>query len=110
MWHVTMTVPEYTTYDGILVERHEETYKIPFEYMQTVWYVHRKDWTNKKSKWVITKSKITGMWATKCIGVTLANNEHVTDDLFDRLFTDRDAAIEFCLKKNEHRKVKIYGE
>jgi hypothetical protein len=109
-WVIKIVVPEYTTYDGISVERHEETFEIPFECCQTVWYVHRKNWCKRNSEWVITKSKITGVWATNCIGVTLDNNDHIAEDNFDRLFTDRKAAIDECLKRNECRKVKIYGE
>ena len=109
-WTVKIVCPEHTTYDGILVERQETEFNIPFAYFETVYYVHRKKWWKKSSPWAITKSRISGVWATNMVGVILDTNEHVEEDRFDRLFTDREAAIEFCLKKNEYRKVKIYGE
>lgn len=109
-WTIKLTVPEHTTYDGIKIEREEREFEIPFRCSQPVWYVHHKNWIKKNSKWVITKSKVIGVWATNCVGVLLENNEHIEYDRFDRLFTDREAAVEFCLKKNEYRKVKIYGE
>lgn len=109
-WTVKLVIPEHTAYDGILVERQEAEYTIPFELQEDVWYVHRKRWWKRNSPFVITKSCITGMWATNIVGVSLSNGDHIVEDSFDRLFTDREEAIEYCLKKNEHRKVKIYGE
>lgn len=88
----------------------EETCTIPFESFQTVYYAHRKKWWDSKSKWVISKCKVTGIWATNTYGVTLSNEEHIAESEFDCLFTDKESAIEFCLKKNAHSKVKIYGE
>ena len=109
-WNVKLIIPEHTTYDGIPIERREKEYKIPFELQEDVWYVHSKKWWKKRSPYVITKSRVAGMWATNMVGVTLLDNTHVGEDEFDRLFTNREEAIEFCLKKNEHLKVKIYGE
>ena len=86
------------------------TYHIPFECYQTVYYVHKKKPWKIHSKWVITKSAVTCMWATNTYGVTLSDNTYVCEDNFHRLFTNREEAIEFCLKKNAHAKVKIYGE
>ena len=109
-WTVKMVIPEHTTYDGIPVERQEKDYTIPFELQEDVWYVHRKNELKRKSPFVITKSRITGMWATNMVGVILGKNKYIGDFEFDRIFTDRENAIEYCLKKNEQRKVKIYGE
>jgi hypothetical protein len=109
-WTVKLIVPEHTTYDGVPVARQEKEYEIPFKSYEDIWYVHRKKWWNSKSPWVITKSHITGMWATNTVGVILDGDNHIAESNFDRIFTDRTAAIEYCLKKNEHRKVKIYGE
>lgn len=109
-WTVKLVIPEHTTYDGILVERQEKEFDIPFRLQEDVWYVHRKNWLRRNSPFVITKSRITGMWATNMIGVSLANNTYIGDTEFDRLFIDKEKAIEYCLKKNEYRKVKIYGE
>lgn len=109
-WIIKKVIPEHRAYDGFLVEHQETELEIPFELQEDVWYVHRKKWWRKKSPYVITKSRITGMWATNMVGVILLDNTHVGEDEFDRIFKDRDVAIEFCLKKNEHLKVKIYGE
>lgn len=109
-WTVKLVIPEHTTYDGITVEQQEKEYNIPFELQEDVWYVHRKNWLKRNPPFVITKSRVTGMWATNMVGVILDGNNYVGDYEFDHLFTDREKAIEYCLKKNEHRKVKIYGE
>mgnify|MGYP003308266563 CR=1 FL=1 len=85
-------------------------YVIPFESGQTVYYTHKKKWWKKKSPWVITKTRVDGIWATGTYGVTLHTDEHLHESEFKYLFMDRDEAIDFCLKKNERNKVKIYGE
>ena len=109
-WTVKMVIPEHRTYDGIPVERQEKEYTIPFELREYVWYVHRKKRWKRQSPYVITKCTITGMWATNMVGVILDGHNYVGETEFDRLFTNRDEAIEYCLKKNEQRKIKIYGE
>jgi hypothetical protein len=86
------------------------TYHIPFECYQIVYYAHKKKPWKNHSKWVITKSTITGMWATNTYGVILSSSTYICEDDFHRLFINREEAIEFCLKKNAHAKVKIYGE
>ena len=83
---------------------------IPFELFQSVYYVHKKKWWKKNSKWVVTKTQIVSAWATNTYGVTLCDATHICEDEFKYLFTSRDDAIEFCLKKNSYAKVKIYGE
>lgn len=107
---IKMVIPEHRAYDGIRVERQEREYEIPFASGTSVWYAHRKKWWKRNSPYVLTKCSITGMWATNTVGVILDGNNHISEDEFDRLFTDREAAIEYCLKKNSHMKVKIYGE
>jgi hypothetical protein len=109
-WVVKLIIPEHTTYDGMPVSRQEKEYEIPFKSREDVWRVHRKKWWKRKSPWVITKNVVTGMWATNTVGIILDDNSHISEDEFDRIFTDRTEAIEYCLKKNEYRKVKIYGE
>jgi hypothetical protein len=109
-WTVKLIWPEHTTYDGLPVERREENYEIPFKFHSDIYYVHRKNTLRKRSPYVITKGLITGMWATNTVGVIFNNSNHISEHEFDRLFINKDEAIEFCLKKNEHRKVKIYGE
>ena len=109
-WTVKLVIPEHTTYDGLPVERQEKDYDIPFELREDVWYVHKKKWWKKRSPWVITKSVVNGMWATNTVGVILNNSKYIDENEFDRIFRDRDEAITYCIKKNEQRKVKIYGE
>lgn len=107
---ITMTIPEHRAYDGLLVERQEATHTIPFKRGTSVYYVHRKKWWKAKSPYIITKCDVTGVWATNIVGVILDGDNHVSEDSFDRLFEDRTAAIECCLKLNEHNRVTIYGE
>lgn len=109
-WTIKIVVPEHKTYDGITVERQEKEVTIPFSCWDTVYYVHRKKWWKRNSEWVITKSEVRGIWATNTVGVTLKDNTHLSEDEFGWLFKDREEAIECCLKKNAHRKVKIYEE
>ena len=109
-WTVTMNSKEYTDYDGFVYEAKTKTFECPFEYRQDVYYVYPKERLFRKAKWVILKTKISSVWATNCFGVCLEyDNNHIPEDWFHRLFTDKEAAIEFCLKKNEHSKVKIYN-
>ena len=109
-WIIKMVVPEHCAYDGVSVEREEREVEIPFKRGADVWYVHRKKWWKRNSPYVITKCTVTGSWVTNMAGIILDGDNHVGEDEFDCIFTDRDAAIELCLKKNEQRKVKIYGE
>ena len=109
-WTIKVTTPEHRAYDGILIERQEVEYTIPFACGSIVYYVHRKSWWKARSPFVVTKCTVTGAWATNTFGIILDGNNHIAEDEFDRIFTDRDSAIEYCIKKNEHRKIKIYGE
>lgn len=109
-WIIKMITPECTAYDGVKEEHKEIDHEIPFDYFSEVYYVHRKKWWKTNSPFVITKSRVTGVWATNTFGVILSGENHVSEAEFNRIFTDREEAIEYCLKKNEHRKVKIYGE
>ena len=109
-WIIKRVSPEHTTWDGVHYEYQEAETEIPFECCETVYYVHRKKWWKNNSPWVVTKSEVRGVWATNTVGVTLKDDTHLCEAEFYRLFRDRTEAIEFCLKKNAHRKVKIYGE
>lgn len=109
-WTIKIVCPEHSTWDGVQIPREEKEITIPFACWETVYYVHRKKWWKKNSPWVITKSEVRSMWATNTVGIVLKDNTHVSEDGFDLLFKDREEAIELCLKKNAHRKVKIYGD
>ena len=108
-WTVTIGSEEFTDYDGFKHDAWSKTFEYPFECWQDVYYAYKENRFFRKPRWVIRKSKITGIWATNCFGVCLDNNEHIVEDSFDRLFTDKEAAIDFCLKKNRQLKVKIYN-
>ena len=110
-WTITINTKEYTDYKGVVHEAETKTFECPFEYRQDVYYVYPKERLFRKTKWVILKTKIRSVWATNCFGVSLEyDNNHIDEDLFYRLFTDKEAAIEFCLQKNRQSKVKIYND
>lgn len=111
-WTVTMYTEKYVDCDTITVqlEKNEKTFECPFEDCQVVYYAYPEHRFFRRDKWVIRRSIITGIWATNCFGVCLDNNEHVPDNLFNRLFTNKEEAIEFCIKKNQALKIKIYND
>ena len=102
-WAVTIHTPKRNTWDGVVYEDTTEHHFIPYTCRQDVYYAFKK-----RKKWVLKKRRVTGMWATNTYGVTVDDGDHIPVDLFCRLFIDKNEAIEFCLKKNEHQKVKIY--
>ena len=107
-WTVTMHTKEYTDYDGFVHEAATKTFECPFEYRQEVYYVYPQERAFRKTRWVVLKTRISSVWATNIFGVRLDNGDYVDEDWFYRIFTKREEAIEFCLKKNQHLKVKIY--
>lgn len=111
-WTVTMYTEKYIDCDEMMVqlEKNEKTFECPFECCQVVYYAYPEHRLFRRDKWVIRKSRITGIWATNIYGVILGNNEYIHEDLFDRLFINKEEAIEFCLKKNQQTKVKIYND
>ena len=80
-----------------------EEFEIPFESRELVWYCYKKG-----RKFVVRESRIIGIWATNCVGVTLDNDWHILSDYFDRLFKNENDAIDWCLKQNQRGKVKVY--
>ena len=110
-WTIKMHHPERVEYDGYVTPEINEEYTIPFTCGQSVYYAHKKKLWKKKSPWVVTACRVVGMWATYvAYGVTLDTNEQLCITDFKYLFKDREEAIDFCLKKNERNKVKVYGE
>lgn len=87
-----------------------KAYIIPFRCGQMVYYVHKKKWHKRNSKWIIEKCFVDGVWAGGVYGITLDNGEQIAFCYFDQLFTEREEAIEFCAKMNKYTKVKIYGD
>jgi predicted lipase len=84
-------------------------FECPFKLGQTVYYTYPLKRLFRKDKWVVRKSKIIEVWATNCFGVCLDDCNHIPEDWFYRIFIDKESAIEFCLKKNQREKVKIYN-
>ena len=110
-WTVTKHTKEYTDYGGVVHEAETKIFECPFEFLQTVYYAYPKERLLRKPTWVIVKTRISSVWATNIFGVCLEyDNNHIHEDWFYRLFTDKESAIEFCLKKNQQSKVKIYND
>ena len=111
-WTVTIYEEEYVPHDeaAVSLERKEHIFECPFECGQKVYYAYLERHLFRKDKWVVRKSRIVGIWATNIYGVILDNSEQVYEGSFDLLFTNRNNAIDFCLKKNMQFKVKIYNE
>lgn len=109
-WTIKIHVPERKTLDGVVYPERDEEYTIPFASLETIYYAHKKKFWKKRSPWVITKTEVVSVWASNTYGVKLNNGDCIHHSDFKYLFTNRDEAIEFCLKKNQHNKIKIYGE
>ena len=107
-WTVTMHINAYADYDGTMHAADTKTFECPFECFQDVYYAYPEERMFRKTRWVVRKSSISSVWATNMFGVCLDTHEHIPEDMFHRLFTDKEAAIEFCLKKNNQAKVKVY--
>ena len=82
---------------------HKE-FDIPYGLWDKVWYCHKK-----RKQYVVRESEVTGIWATNIVGITLDNNWHVAEDEFNRLFKDKNEAIDWCLKQNQRGTVKVYS-
>ena len=109
-WTIKMHWHERKTFDGVVSTERDEEYTIPFDSLETIYYAHKKKFWKKRSPWVITKTEVVRVWASNTYGVMLKSGDCIDCVNFKYLFTNRDEAIEFCLKKNQHNKIKIYGE
>jgi hypothetical protein len=85
-----------------------KTFECPFSLGQIVYYTYPLKRLFRKDKWIVRKSRIIEFWVTNTFGVCLDDSNHIPEDWFYRLFTDKDEAVEFCLKKNQRLTVKIY--
>lgn len=83
-------------------EPYHKEFDIPYHRNKRVWYCYKK-----RRKYIVRESEIIGVWATNICGVILDNNWHISDYDFDRLFQDKDEAIDWCIKQNQRDKVKI---
>lgn len=86
-------------------ETYSQEFEIPYNFFEDVWYCYKK-----RKRYVVQKSRVQGVWATNCVGVILENDWHIDESRFDRLFKDKNEAIDWCLKQNQRRTVKVYGE
>lgn len=101
-YKIIFDLQEYTDDSGHHPEEHKE-FNIPFQFYEKVWYCYRE-----RKKYVVRKSRITGIWATNMVGVTLDNDDYVGESLFNRIFKNRTDAVDWCLKQNQKGTVKIY--
>ena len=102
-YKVIFETKERTDYDGHVLEARHQEFEIPYELWDTVWYCYKK-----RKKYVVRESKISGIWATNIVGVTLDNERYVNEDNFYKLFKNKDDAIDWCLKQNQRGTVKVY--
>lgn len=109
-WAIGMHTKAYTTHDGVAHEAKTQIFKCPFEFRQIVYYVYKQERAFRKPRWVVRKDRVGSVWATNIFGVRLDSGDCVTEEMFDRLFTNKTEAIEFCLKKNQQVNVKVYNE
>ena len=96
---------EYTSYDGVIRKAERKEFDIPYEFYEEVWYCYKK-----RNRYVVRRSEISGIWATNIVGVTLDNNWHITENEFDRLFKNKNDAIDWCVRQNQRCKVKVYEQ
>lgn len=101
-YKIIFDTKEYDDMSGHHEATHEE-FNIPFEYFEDVWYCYKKG-----RKYVVLESRIKGIWATNIIGVTLDNDWSIWEDSFDRLFKNKNEAIDWCAKQNQRAAVKVY--
>lgn len=93
---------EYDDMFGHHGASHRE-YDIPYKYFEDVWYCYKK-----RNRYVVRESRIYGIWATNTVGVILDNNWYITENEFCRLFTNKNDAVDWCLKQNQRGTVKVY--
>ena len=91
-------------FSGTVIPAREKTFELPYEFFQEVWYVCRKG-----KKYQVIHDRIASCWCTNgIVGYKLDYSKwSVGDYQFDRLFDNKNDAIDLCLKLNERVKVKI---
>ena len=102
IYKIILETKEYEDEFGHHAAEHKE-FDIPYKYWEKVWYCYKK-----RKKYVVQECRITSVWATNIVGVTLNNSYYVDEDEFDRLFKDKNEAIDWCLKQNQRETVKVY--
>lgn len=102
-YKVILESKERTSYDGVVYKAEHKEFDIPYEFYEEVWYCYKK-----RKRYVVRRSKISGIWATNIVGVTLDNNWHISKNEFYRLFKNRDDAVDWCLQQNQRCTVKVY--
>lgn len=109
-WTIKSYWPEIVRDGTVIRPEKTEEFEIPFNSSDSVYYAYEKTHLFRKPEWVIEYCIVTGAWVSDEPGVILNFNRHVPKCRFDQIFTDRDEALDFCVRNNAHKKVKIYGE
>ena len=87
----------------ISTEGENKEVDIPYKYHEDIWYCCKK-----RKKYVVKRRCIVGVWATNIVGVILNGNEHIDEEDYDKLFRNKEDAIDWCIKQNQRIKVKVY--
>ena len=84
------------------------TFECPFELFQLIYYVNKRERLFRKPEWVVESHRVTGVVITNTLNLYLDNKGYIDQSRFNRVFTNKEDAIEFCLKKNQQSKVKVF--
>lgn len=82
-----------------------EERNIPYSLGETLYYCDRR-----RGKWRVLECTLRGIWATNIVGVTLRccyQDISVDEDCFKYIFQTEEDAVQFCLKENQKRSVKV---
>ena len=101
---VCETEEYYDPLAGETIPEREICFELPYAYNQEVWYAYKKG-----KKFILLHDRIASCWCTTGVaGYDLKYSKRcVGNDRFDRLFDNKNDAIDFCLKANERAKVKV---
>ena len=101
-YRVIFDQKEYTDMFGYH-EAWQKEFDIPYERGDTVWYCYKKN-----KKYVVGESQVTGVWATSMVGIILDHDNHVGENEFDRIFKNKNEAVDWCIKQNQRSNIKVY--
>ena len=81
----------------------DQTIDVEYTFGDIIYYVFKK-----RKKWVIRKSRIDSFIFTNMLSYRLDNGWVLC--YTDRVFRDKNEAINFCLEQNKRETVKIYND
>ena len=81
----------------------DKTIDVEYTFGDIIYYVFKK-----RNKWVIRKSRIESFIFTNMLSYRLDNGWVLW--YTDRVFRDKNEAINFCLEQNKRETVKIYND